>query len=125
MWGTVTVADAVVSFPVGSTATFDLFAGPALAFNTKAEVEVEITMSALGETETDKETTDIKDDVEGTDFGGVLGAGFTFQLPTVVLFAEARMTYGFKDIDKFEDSEIKNGVFGFIVGVGIPLAKSQ
>jgi hypothetical protein len=116
---------AVVSFPVGSTATFDVFAGPALAFNTKAEVVFEMTLSGFGESETDKETVDIKDDIEGTDFGGVLGAGFTFPLSTVVLFGEARMTYGFKDVDKYEDSEIKNSVFGFIVGVGIPLAQSK
>jgi hypothetical protein len=115
----------VVSLPVGSAATFDLFAGPALAFNTKAELEIETTVSAFGDSETERETIDVKDDLEETDFGGVLGAGFTFPMNTVVLFAEARMTYGFSDADKFDDSEIKNTALGITVGIGIPLAKSN
>lgn len=116
---------AVVSFPIRSTATFDVFAGPALAINTKAKIEIEMAISALGESLSETEKLDIKNDTEGTDFGAVLGAGVTFQLPTVALFAEARMTYGFKNIDKYEDSEIKNSAFGVIVGVGIPLALSK
>ncbi len=117
---------AVVSFPVSESATFDFFAGPALAFNTKAEVEFEMTISMDGESQTDAETEDIKDEVEGMDFGGVLGAGVSFDLDSVVLFGEARWTYGFKEIDKSSDNlDIKNSAFGFMVGVGIPLASSQ
>jgi len=116
---------AVFSFPISPTATFDLFAGPALAFNTNAEFGTEVTMSFLGESESTTEKTDISDDVEGTDFGGVLGAGVTFDLQSVVLFGEARWTYGFSKIDKSSDNmDIKNSAFGFMVGVGIPLAKT-
>ncbi|MEJ2722015.1 MAG: outer membrane beta-barrel protein, partial [bacterium] len=112
---------AVVSFPMSATAAFDLFAGPALSFKTKAEIEQTFIVSAAGQSESDTEKMDIGDDIEGTDFGGVLGAGVTFDLPKMVLFAEARWTYGFTKIDKADDSDIKNNAFGFMVGVGIPI----
>lgn len=116
---------AVFSFPVSPTATFDVFAGPALAFNTKAEWDAEFVISMAGDSEKESEKIDMKDNVEGMDFGGVLGAGVSFELPSVVLFGEARWTYGFKEIDKSTDQmDIKNSAFGFMVGVGIPLAKT-
>jgi hypothetical protein len=116
---------AVFSFPISPSATFDVFAGPALAFNTNAEGESEQSITFEGDTETISEKVDIKDDIEGTDFGGVLGAGVSFDLEKVVLFGEARWTYGFTKIDKSDDAwDIKNSAFGFIVGVGIPLAKT-
>jgi hypothetical protein len=117
---------AVVSFPISPTATFDVFAGPAIAFNTKAEGESEQSLTFLGDTESSKETVDISDDIEGTDFGGVIGAGVSFDLARVVLFGEARWTYGFTEIDKSVEAwDIKNSAFGFIVGVGIPLVTTQ
>lgn len=119
----------VVSFPVGDAATFDIFAGPVLAFNTNAELEQEVTLSANGYSETESEKIDISDDTKGTDFGGVLGAGITFKLERVSLFGEVRYEYGFTKIIESNgsnsDEDIKNSAFGFMVGVGIPLAKSQ
>ena len=112
----------VVSFPISPTGTFDVFAGVALAFNTKAEIEREVILSATGITVTETIEEDLGDSTESTDFGGVLGGGVTFKLEHVVIFGEARWTYGFRKIDK--DGDIKNNAISFIVGLGIPLAKS-
>ncbi|UCG50775.1 MAG: PorT family protein [Candidatus Latescibacterota bacterium] len=107
---------AVVSFPAGPSGSFEVFAGPALAFKTKAEIEVEVT--TLGQTEKE----DIGDETKGTDFGGVIGAGFVFELARVDLFADVRYTYGFtKILDIAEDFDIKNSAFGLMVGVALPL----
>jgi hypothetical protein len=113
---------AVFSFPAGATTTFDVFAGPALAFKTAAEFETEVTLSVEGYSQTATETVDIGDEVNGTDFGGVLGAGLTFNLTTVSLFAEARWTFGFTNVPEDDDADFKNSAFGFMVGLGIPLA---
>jgi hypothetical protein len=117
----------VISFPVGEMGTFDIFAGPVLAFNINAEIEQEITLSAMGASETVTETVDISDEVKGADFGGLIGAGLTFDLGQVMLFGEARWEYGFTQVidDGDEDEDIKNMAFGFIAGVGIPLGKSE
>ncbi|UCG51597.1 MAG: PorT family protein [Candidatus Latescibacterota bacterium] len=115
----------VISFPVGTQARFDIFAGPALAFKTSAEAEIELTLTADGQSETEKETMDISDDVKGTDFGGIIGAGLTFDLQQVTLFFDARWEYGFTEIFEHpDDPELKNSAFSFIAGMGIPLAKS-
>jgi hypothetical protein len=117
---------AVLSFPAGESAAFEVFAGPAIAFNTKAEFETEVTLSVPGYSETETGKVDLSDDIKGTDFGGVLGAGFTFNLTSVSLFAEARWTMGFTKVDDSADpGDIKNSAFGFMAGVGIPLAKTQ
>ena len=112
-----------MSFPFSPTGTFDLFAGGALAFKTNAEFETEVTLSANGISETETSKEDIGDSIEGTDFGGVLGGGVTYKLENVFLFGEARWTYGFSKIDK-DGADLKNNAFSFMVGLGIPLAKS-
>jgi hypothetical protein len=104
---------AVVSFPAGASGTFDIFAGPAVAFNLSAELEVEAQGQSASE--------DIED-ASSTDFGGVVGAGFTLALTSVDIFADARWEWGFTNIiDSDLDADIKNSAFGFMVGVGFPL----
>jgi len=104
---------AVVSFPAGTSGTFDLFAGPAVAFNLNAELEVEAEGQSASE--------DIEN-ASSTDFGGVVGAGFTLALTSVNLFADARWEWGFTNIvDSDLDADIKNNAFGFMIGVGFPL----
>ncbi len=108
---------AVFSFPAGPSGTFDVFAGPALGFNLTGEMETEITVA--GESVT--ETQDLED-IKSTDFGGVLGAGFTLSLTSVDLFADARWEYGFtKIIDTEDEVDLKNNAFAFMIGVGFPL----
>ncbi len=116
----------VLSFPAGPTSTFELFAGPAFAFRTTAEIKEEDTVTFMGQAETQSATTDIKDSIKGTDFGGVLGAGMTFKIGEPVLFAEARWTAGFTKIDDAADgADWKNNAFGFQVGVGFPLISTS
>ena len=106
---------AVVSLPAGTSGTFDLFAGPAVAFNVAAELEVEAEGQSASE--------DIEN-ASSTDFGGVVGAGFTLGLTSVDIFADARWEWGFTNILDVEDSDIKNSAFAFMVGVGFPLGGS-
>ncbi len=107
---------AVVSFPAGASGTFDIFAGPAVAFNVSAEIEAEAEGQSASE--------DIED-ASSTDFGGVVGAGFTLALTGANLFADARWEWGFTNIVDVEDADIKNSAFGFMVGVGFPLGGSS
>ncbi len=118
---------AVVSFPAGTSGTFEVYAGPALAFNTKAELKLELTVTVTdsaraGGTGSVSETEDISDETKGIDFGGVIGAAFVFELTRVNLFFDGRWTYGFTKIDDSTDNaDIKNSAFAFMAGVGFPL----
>ena len=103
---------AVFSIPAGTSGIFDIFAGPAVGFNVTAKEKYE---SASGSEEADIE------DVTGTDFGGVLGVGFTLALDSMNLFADARWEMGFTNIIDVEDADVKNNAFGFMIGVGFPL----
>lgn len=120
---------AVYSFPLSPTANVDLFAGPAIAFNTKAEFESSATICLDGECEPLlSETDDIKDIVKDTDFGGVIGAGFSFKLSRATLFGEGRWTYGFSEIiddpsllPGESNPDLKNSAFAFMLGLQFPL----
>ncbi|WP_413511831.1 porin family protein [Myroides odoratus] len=79
-------------------------AGPQIGFNVKAEMERKL----LGE----KETKDIKDEINTVDFGLNFGAGY--ELP-IGLFFDARYNLGFTKIHKEGDST-KNRVFQLSVG---------
>ena len=108
---------AVVSFPAGPSGTFDIFAGPALAFNVSAKSTTEWTSD--GESGTEEE--DIED-IKSTEFSGVVGVGFTYALAKVNLFADARWEYGFTKLDESEfEADAKNLGYGFMAGVGFPL----
>ncbi len=75
-----------------------LEAGPQVAFNVKAQWEM------------DGETEDI-DDVESVNFGAGLGLGY--QLPQGIFF-QARYNLGFSEI--VQDSDMKNNVMQLSVG---------
>ena len=116
----------VFSFPAGAAGTFDVFAGPEIAFITSAKLKTELTMSVGGESETGSGTVDMSNEVKGTDFGGVLGAGLSYRLDQIVMFGEARWTYGFTNIpDTDEEVNVKNNSFGLMVGIGFPLGGSR
>jgi hypothetical protein len=88
-----------------------------VGFNLTAETETEITVGG----ETESETEDIED-IKSTDFGGVIGVGFTLGLTSANLFADARWEYGFtKIVDAADEVDVKNSAFAFMVGVGFPL----
>ena len=110
---------AVISFPAGTSGIFDIFLGPAVAFNVTAKSKSEWTGG--GESGTDEEDLE---DIKGTDFGGVVGLGFTLVMDSMNLFADARWEMGFSSIVDVEgaDVDVKNQAFAFMVGVAFPLA---
>ena len=112
----------VVSFPTGSSGTLHLFAGPSVAVKIRAEAKTEITASANGASQTESATQDMGDTVNGTDFGGVLGADMTYRMTRSFLFVDARWAPGLKEIDKTGSVDWKNNTFGLMLGFGIPLA---
>jgi len=111
---------AVATFPAGPSGTFDIFAGPALGINLSGKQKTEWTAGGLSGTDEE----DIED-IKSTDFGGVVGVGFTYALSTVNLFADARWEMGFTSIvddpEAEDEVDIKNMGFAFMVGVGFPL----
>lgn len=113
---------AVLGVPLGETVKFNAMAGPALAFNTSSKLKMEI--GAMGYF-TDQ-TEDIKDKVTGTDIGGVIGGGFTFEAGSVNLFIDGRWTFGLSSIDDSgEDLDIKNSNLSFSGGIAIPLGAGE
>jgi hypothetical protein len=79
---------------------FNVFTGPQVSFKTKAEFEF------AGQTE------DADNQVKGTDFGWVVGAG----LESGRLTADARYTLGLSNIAE-SGNKVKNRVFAVMVGV--------
>jgi hypothetical protein len=108
----------VVSVPAGSKATFEMTLGPAMAFKTKSEVKVDVTVLGFSVSETQD-----MEGVKGTDFGGIVGAGFHVPAGSVNLLLDGRWTFGLTSIDDSADEgDLKNSAFSFAVGLGFPLA---
>jgi hypothetical protein len=79
-------------------------AGPAFGVRLRARARAEFDGST--------EELDISEDVERTDVGAVVGAGF--EIRSIII--DGRYTFGFTDIDQAEDVESKNRVISFTVG---------
>lgn len=97
-----------------------VFAGPAIAFRTGCEIEVE-SGGISG-------TFDCDDDEIGdaafttTDFGGVLGVGFDYDMGGAAFVADARVGLGLSSIDDTgSDADAKNRAWSFLVGVSFPM----
>ena len=83
---------------------FNLQAGPQIGFLTGAKIKG------------DGDEIDIKDDLKGTDFGLLLGAGYKMPMGLTI---DARYNLGFSNIyddNELDDIKLKNGVFQ--VGLG-------
>jgi len=94
------------SIPMGSNIEPNIFAGPSIAYNINAEVEM------------DDETQDISDNVKSMDFGIILGAGVKFN--QFIIDAEYNM--GLSSIDDSDsDSDIKNSVITITAGYCLSL----
>ena len=111
---------AVFSLPAGSSGTFDIFAGAAVAFNAAAKSKIEGANLAgdVGSQEEDIE------DVANTEYGGVVGLGYTWVKPKMNIFIDGRWEFGFTEVVDIEDVNIKNSAFALMVGVGFPLGGS-
>lgn len=101
-----TYIDVPVLLTLGPAATdgarFSAFTGPQFSFRTKAEE------TFLGQTQ------DVSDDVEGNDFGWVIGAGVEMNRFNL----DARYAHGLKDI-AIGAAKVKNRVFSVMVGVNL------
>ncbi|MDH4037117.1 MAG: PorT family protein [Candidatus Krumholzibacteria bacterium] len=105
-----------VRFPAGEKLAFDIFAGPTLGFNIKAEYE------AGGETQ------DVKDETESFEFGAAFGGGFYYMLESFSILADVRYGIGATTTQKdFEGQsyDVKNKGIGIMVGVAFPLGSNQ
>jgi hypothetical protein len=82
---------------------FNVFTGPQISFNTKAEIESEDV------------TIDVDDEVKSTDFGWVLGVG----LSSGRITADARYTLGLSNISEGADEgdKVKNRTFSVMIGI--------
>jgi hypothetical protein len=112
---------ATVSILTGDRITIKGMAGPALAFNTSAEAEIELTIAGL----TGGGTEDIKEEVKDTDFGGVIGAGIAFATESVDILLDLRWTIGFTNVADVAGTnfDIKNNAFSVMAGIGVPLGR--
>ena len=81
----------------------------------KAENEFEETLSGGGESESDSETTDVKDFTKGVDFGLNFGLGYNI---TESLSAGVRYNLGLSDINDIEGYTGKNQNSVFQVSLG-------
>ncbi len=112
---------AVAYFPAGPAGSFEVFAGPSLAFQNKAELKADVTLSANGYSETQAETIDIGKATASTDFGGVFGVGYSRRAAGMILSVEARWTQGFSRVDDASEMDWKNHALGLSLGIGFPL----
>lgn len=100
-----------------------VYAGPAVSFEAKCEIEG--TVDAVSAS---ADCNDISqfggDDIEtkGTDFGIIFGGGLEFNAGSAVIIIEGRYNVGLVDInDTPDDTEIKNRAFSFMAGIGFPI----
>lgn len=90
---------AKVKFRAGRAAPY-VVVGPSVAFTINAK------LTAEGE-----DDVDLGDDVEGTDFGLIVGGG----VPIGPVVIEARYDLGFRDLDPDEDFDVKTRTFSILV----------
>ena len=96
-----TYVDVPLLLTLGSSSSgFNVFTGPQMSFNTKAEVEA------------DGGSVDVDDEFKSTDFGWVLGVGMERGRVT----ADARYTLGLSNIAE-SGGEVKNRVFSVMIGI--------
>lgn len=85
----------------GSAVTPSLFVGPSLGILLSAKVD----------------STDVKDMTTGTDFGVAFGGGVSMPAGPGMAMLDLRYTLGLVSIDDSGwDADIKNGVFGVVLG---------
>jgi hypothetical protein len=112
---------AVMNFSASPTGSFEVFAGPAFAFKTSAKSKSELTLSANGSSDTQTDEQDISSDIADTDFGGVLGVGYSHKTTNAILSLDLRWTQGFSKVDDSGGADWKNQNLSLMVGVGFPM----
>ena len=116
---------AKIKIPSSGKVGGHVVAGPAIAFETKCEVEVEGDgASAAVDCDADELEGDF--DRKTLDLGLLFGGGMSVDVGGVVLSLETRYNLGILDLndDPSPDvSAVRNGNLMFTVGVGIPLPR--
>jgi hypothetical protein len=106
----------VAALTHSETAAFSIFGGPSIGFNMGADAE-----PSSGPSQ------DLSDDVNGTEFGAVLGVEFEHIRPDMTFFGDFRFSIGATEI--FEDTpsneDFKNRGFGLLVGLKIPIGSEN
>jgi hypothetical protein len=104
---------AVLSFAAAEKMNVNVFAGPAVAFLVSAKGEL-----AQGGVAVE---IDVKDFVKSLDFGGVIGAGFSYDFESAKAFIEGRYTIGLISTDDTDfDADEKNSALSIMGGFSIP-----
>ncbi|NQT25449.1 PorT family protein [candidate division KSB1 bacterium] len=94
-----------------------VFAGPYLAFNMGAKMKMDMKVTAMGHTETESESEDMKDDVKSMDYGLVVGVGAKV---TDKIHIDARYSMGMTSIDDTSDDlDLKNTVIAVTAGFAL------
>jgi len=104
---------AMLNLGVGERYSFDLFAGPAIAFSTDAEVRYAY--------QNEEKTRDLSNDLNSTDYGLCVGAAYN--LPGGDEFdmqLGARYTLGLSDVSD-SGSSFKNQYLSFMLGISFPI----
>jgi hypothetical protein len=115
----------VYNFPVETSAfSPSLYAGPAVSFEAKCEVEA--TEPGVSLTVDCEEVADVSDgevviETKGVDFGLVFGGGIDITAGSAVLVFDVRYNYGLTDIDDTGMVEVKNRAFSIMGGIGFPI----
>lgn len=94
-----------------------LFAGPAIAFESKCEIS-----GSDGSTEVEFDCSEADIETKSTDFSAVFGAGVDIPLSGFVITGDARYDLGLSNIDDSgADGSVKNRSWGFFLGGAIPV----
>ena len=105
----------VAKLPAGDKVNVNLFGGPTLGFNIKAEFEE------------DGVTEDIKDFTKSMEFGAAIGAGFEYLLDSFSFLVEGRYslvaTSIYEDVGG-ESPDVMNRGIGIMAGVSFPIGSN-
>ena len=93
--------------PTGDLSKIMFYGGPAFAFNVGSDIE----------------GIDAGDVTKGSDFGLAVGSGAIFDVGTVGILIDGRVTFGLTSWadEPTTDPDIKNYAFQFTAGVSVPL----
>jgi hypothetical protein len=108
----------VLTFPVNDAISVHTMAGPVFAFNTRAEVAIEISSADFTFEQ------DIGEETKAVDVGGLLGAGIAIPVGAMNFHADARYGFSFTSIDDTAaDLDLKHGGLFILAGLGFPLGR--
>ncbi len=111
-----------ISVPTEGKVSPFFIAGPAIAFTMSAKDKITLTASAMGESYSESEEVDTKDETASMDIGLVFGGGVDFLLTNFKLSLDGRYTMGMSDLaDDSDYVEVKTRTFSIMVGISFPI----